>query len=144
MLVPVPPNFCQEASMASVNAPPIPSRNPKVDGISLSLLRARQILQIHQETRKQPHECPERGSVAHRSVLYKLTSWATRGALCYGHQNGKVCCIATSIENQTYIVPRAFAFGRSVPAPSALPYPSFTRSTVILYTVDSTHTLCCF
>ena len=65
---------------------PVPSRNPKVDGISLSPSRARKILQIHRETRKQPHECPERSSVAHRSGLYKLTSWAPRGALCYGHQ----------------------------------------------------------
>ena len=50
---------------------PISSQNPKVDGISLSPSRTRQILQIHRETRKQPHECPERGSVAHRSGLNK-------------------------------------------------------------------------
>ena len=39
--------------------------------VFLSPLCARQILQINQEIRKQPHECPERGSVAHRSDLYK-------------------------------------------------------------------------
>ena len=46
---------------------PIPSQNPKADGISLSPSRATQILQIHRETRKQPHKCPERAAQVPRT-----------------------------------------------------------------------------
>ena len=75
-LVPAPSNFRLRASAANVTAPHPDGWNPL-----LSPSRARNILQIHRERRKQPHECPERGNVARRSGLYKMTSWAPRGAL---------------------------------------------------------------
>ena len=78
-LVPAPSNFRLRASAANVTAPHPDGWNPL-----LSPSRARNILQIHRETRKQPHECPERGNVACRSGLYKMTSWAPRGALIIG------------------------------------------------------------
>lgn len=83
-LVPAPSNFRLRASAANVTAPHPDGWNPL-----LSPSRARNILQIHRETRKQPHECPERGNVARRSGLYKMTSWAPRGALIIAFRNGK-------------------------------------------------------
>ena len=92
--------------------PLIPSRNPKVDGISPSASRARQILQIHRETRKQPHECSERNNVAVRSGLYKLISWAPKETLHSRHQNGKDL-LYRNFHRKLNMAPRAFAFGRS-------------------------------
>ena len=82
----VPPNFRLKASgVKAADAPPIASRNPETDGIPL-LSHTTNILQIHRETTMQPHECPERGNVALRSGLYKMTSWAPRGPLHSRHQ----------------------------------------------------------
>ena len=50
-----------------VTAPPPPPGSLRWMEYPYSPSRARQILQIHRETRKQPHECPERL----RSGLYK-------------------------------------------------------------------------
>ena len=55
----------------NVNGSPTPPGTLRRMGYPSPPSLARQILQIHREKRKQPHECPERGSVAHQSGLYK-------------------------------------------------------------------------
>ena len=115
--------------------PLIPSRNPKVDGISLSPSRARQILQIHRETRKQPHECLERGNVALRSGLYKLISWPPRGDLHYRHQNGKVCCKYCDLNRESNIHSAPSSRSRVfAPAPSASPYSLYNDKYILFPT----------
>ena len=83
--------------------PPIHSRDPKTDGIPFPP-RAKQtyILQIHHETRNQPHGCPDCGIVALHSGLYQMASWSPRRALHSRHQNRKVCCMTISTENLTW------------------------------------------
>ena len=83
-LVLVPPNSCLEASAANgVDGCPSPHRTLR-QMESLSPSHATNTLQIHRETRKQPHKCPERGNVALRLGLYKMTSWPPRGSFILG------------------------------------------------------------
>ena len=64
-----------------------------------SLLRKTRVLQIRRETRKQPHECPERL----RPGLYN-DILLPQGALSLyiGIKMEKVCCVATSTDTRTW------------------------------------------
>ena len=61
-----------------INVAPTPGTLSRMESHSPS--KATNILQIHRETRKQPHECPERGNVALCSDLYKIDILAPQGA----------------------------------------------------------------
>ena len=64
-----------------VTAPPSPPGTLRWMEYPYSSSRARQILQIHRETRKQPHNFPERGNVALCLGLYKIDILGPQGSL---------------------------------------------------------------